>query len=233
MSDKATRKMPLYRRRWFVITAGVLGVLIFLGIIGAVFPNKSTPPTSTTTTHAVNASTRFSAIEGKELPGFPSSNWPVFSAVSKTPELSGATAEQSTSSNDRGVAFGDKGTSAFVVDIFNFPNAAAETTFFDDADNVLANATPAGSGIADCGSKGTGISGKSTQCELLKCGGSSSVEPGNKCSGSAGGEPVFAGFVTLFERGSTVTVITDTGLAAQNAKVAQSVITLLASVGIS
>jgi hypothetical protein len=155
----------------------------------------------------------------------------VFSAVSKTPELSGATAEQSTSSNDRGLGFGDKRSSAFVVDIFNFPSAAAETKFFEDADNVLANAIPAGSGITDGSSVGTGITGKSTQFELLKCGGSSSVEPGNTCSGSAS-KPVFAGVVTVFERGLTVTVITDTGLLAQNAKVAQSVITLLASFGI-
>jgi hypothetical protein len=235
-SDKATSKKPLYRRRWFVIPACAFGVLIILGIIGAVFPNKSTPPTTTTTTHAVSASTRFSAIDGKALPGLPSSNWPVFSAVSKTPELSGATAEQSTRANDRGVGFGSTRTSAFVVDIFNFPNAGAETKFFDNSDNVLANATPAGSGIVTIpgptGFAGTGITGQSNQLELVKCGGSSSVEPDNKCSGSVS-KPVVAGVITVFERGLTVTVITDSGLLAENAKVAQSVITLLASVGIN
>jgi hypothetical protein len=39
--------------------------------------------------------------------------------------------------------------------------------------------------------------------------------------------------MTLIERGSTVTVIEDYGLLVKNAKVAQSVITLLASVGIT
>jgi hypothetical protein len=229
MNDEATNKRPFYKRRWIVIPVGVLVVLF---IIGVTVPKNSKPPT-TTTVHAVSESSDFNAIDGKAMPGLSSSNWPVFSAVvNTTPELSGATAEQSTSSNARGAGFGDRSDSAFVVDIFNFPNVAAETKFFEDSDNVLANATPTRSGITDGSSKGTGISGRSEDFELLKCGGSSSVEPGNSCSGSAS-KPVFAGFVTVFERGSTVTVITCTGFADEDAKVANSVISLLTSVGIS
>jgi hypothetical protein len=225
MSDKATNKKPIYRRRWFVIP---LGVVVVLFIIGAVFPNKSTPPT-TTTIHALSASARFRAIAGKALPGLPSNNWPVFTYVSEPPEVTGASAEQYTSSKNRGLGFGGTRSPAFVVYIFNFPNADAEAKFYEDSNNVLDNIIGDGSGIAAAPGN-TGIAGKNRGFSFTECGGSSLVEPGNKCSGSAS-KPVFAGVMTLIERGSTIAVIVDSGLLVENAKVAQSVVTLLASVG--
>lgn len=206
MSDMAAGKKPMHKRLWFVISAGILGVLIILGIIGVVFPNKPPP-------------THFSAITGRALPGLPSSNWPVFSAMSHPPELSGVIAEEYESSNDR----------KFDVDIFDFSNAGAESKFYGNSPNVLDNVVGEGE-LTAMPPGNDGIPGQSNELEILWCGKTSYIEPGNKCSGSAT-KPYFGGVMTLIERGSTVTVITDFGLLVENAKVAQSVINLLASVG--
>ena len=208
MSDTATSKKSIYRRRWFVITAGVVVVLIILGIIGAAFPNKPPPA-------------HFKAIAGKALPGLPSNIWPVFSTVSKPPELSGAIAQAYVSSNDR----------KFDVSIFDFSNAGKESKFYENSNHVLVNVIGQGE-LAAMPPGNDGIPGQSNELEILWCGASSYVESGNKCSGSAT-KPYFQGVMTLIERGSTVTVIQDYGLLVENAKVAQSVITLLASVGFS
>jgi hypothetical protein len=199
---------PIYKRRWFVITIGVLVVLVILGIIGAVFPNKPPPA-------------HFQAITGKVLPGFSLSNWSVFSAMNHPPELSGAITEEYASSLDR----------KFDVNIFDFSNASKESKFYENSNNVLENIIGQGE-LTAMPAGNDGISGQSNELEILWCGLSSYVERGNKCSGSAT-KPYFQGVMTLIERGSTVTVIEDYGLLVKNAKVAQSVITLLASVGIT
>lgn len=197
----------IYKRRWFVIIAGVLVVLVILGIIGAVFPNKPPP-------------VHFKAITGKVLPGFFLSNWSVFSVMNHPPELSGAITEESASSLDR----------KFDVNIFDFSNAGAESKFYENTNNVLDNIIGQGE-LTAMPAGNDGIPGQSNELEILWCGLSSYVE-GNRCSGSAT-KPYFQGVMTLIERGSTVAVIQDYGLLVKNAKVAQSVITLLTSVGIT
>lgn len=199
---------PIYKRRWFVITAGVLVVLVILGVIGAVFPNKPPPA-------------HFKAIAGKVLPGFSLSNWSVFSVMNHPPELSGAITEEYARSLD----------GKFDVNIFAFSNAGKESKFYENSNNVLENIIGQGE-LTAMPAGNDGISGKSNELEILWCGLSSYVERGNKCSGSAT-KPYFQGVMTLIERGSTVAVIQDYGLLVKNAKVAQSVITLLASVGIT
>lgn len=197
---------PIYKRRWFVISTGVFAIVIILGIIGAVSPHKPPPA-------------HFKAITGKVLPGFSLNNWSVLSAMNHPPELSGAITEEFASSLDR----------KFDVNIFDFSNASKESKFYKDSNNVLENIIGQGELTAMPGNDG--ISGQSNELEILWCGLSSYVE-GNKCSGSAT-KPYFQGVMTLIERGSTVSVIQDYGLLVKNAKVAQSVITLLASVGIT
>jgi len=226
----AKDKKPFYKRLWFIMP---VGVFVILAVIGAVTPKKATPPTTTTTTttQAASAIVGFSAIDGKALPGLPSENWPALGEQypAGTPGFYGANAEQSTNSNDL----------AYEVDIFRFPNATAEARFYNDDSNVLSYSTPSGSEIAPLGYN-TGVSGQSRAFNLIECGGSSSVEPGNTCSGSVS-KPFSTGVITVFERGSTVTLITyfnsgnqsaSQGELRKNVKVADSVIALLASVGI-
>ena len=196
------------KRRWFVITAGVLVLLVILGIIGAVFPNKPPP-------------VHFKAITGKVLPGFSLSNWSVFSVMNHPPEPWGAITEESASSLDR----------KFDVNIFDFSNAGAESKFYENSNNVLENIIGQGE-LTAMPAGNDGVAGQSNELEILWCGVSSYVERGNRCFGSAT-KPYFQGVMTLIERGSTVTVIQDYGLLVKNAKVAQSVITFLASVGIT
>lgn len=175
----------------------------------------------------------FSGIDGKALPGLPKTNWPKLTALTKSSLLfAGASSGQTTSSNDL----------TYEVAIYDFSSVSSETSFYEDKDAQLSYVIPEGAAIARL-SGSTGVSGTSEVFNLSECGGSSSVESGNRCSGSIS-KPFSAGVVTVFERGSTITVIIylasglhsatpPPGEVAKNVKIANSVISLLSSVGVS
>ena len=170
----------------------------------------------------------FKGIVGKALPGLPSSNWPKLSPG--TPLV--GTAEETTSSIDL----------AYEVDIFDFSTAGGATASYKSANTSLFNnVEPLGAAMTPLAG-GTGVSGSSEGFNLIECGGSSSVQAGNKCSGN-NSKPFSVGVVTVFERGTTVTAILyfapspqalpSPGELLKNIKVARSVISLLSSVGVS
>jgi hypothetical protein len=176
----------------------------------------------------------FAGTEGKALPGLPQSNWPKL-AIQPADELPlFASAGQTVSSHGL--------NGQYEVSIYNFYSGSAESDFYKNKDLALSYVLPAGAAIAPLAGR-TGVSGTSEGFNLSECAGSSSVEPGDRCSGSIS-KPYSAGVITVFERGSTVTVITyqpsgqhqaapPPGELAKNVKVAKSVISLLATAGIS
>ena len=220
MNDRDANSERHYVRRWFVTVIGVLGatVLVVIGFVGRDASVKTSSSATTTSPHPLSTAAQFGKLLGKSLPGLPAYNWPVLRAVSNPPEMSGARAEVYSSSKDH----------KFEVIIFDFSNAVAEAKFYETSNHVFDD-VGAGTQVITIPGK-TGISGRSKGFELRGCGANSFIESGNECSGSAT-KPHFVGALTVFQRASTVVVITDTGLLVHNAKVASSVSRLLTSCG--
>jgi hypothetical protein len=176
----------------------------------------------------------YAGITGQALPGLPESNWPKLSAQPADELPLFASAGQTTSSN--GLA------GHYEVSIYNFYSRSTETAFYGNPDLALSDVITDGAAIAPLVGS-TGVRGVSEGFDLSECGGSSSVEPDDKCSGRAR-KPYSVGVITVFERGPTVTVITyrpndeqnpadPHAELAKNVKVANSVTSLLATAGIS
>jgi hypothetical protein len=171
-------------------------------------------------------------IEGETLRGPSTSHWPALSAVPADQIPLFASSGETVSS--------ESPLGSYKVDIYDFYSPSAETDFYENRDLALSYEIPSGAALTQLVGS-TGVNGTSEGFNLLECRGSSSVEAGNKCSGNAG-KPNSAGVITVFKRASTVTVITYrpsvehnaallTGELSENVKVANSVISLLASAG--
>jgi hypothetical protein len=189
------------------------------------------PQTMSELEYPQNAS--FANIKGHALPGLPQSNWP---------KLSGEPGAQLPLFAAAGQRLSTHGLSGqYEVSIFNFYSASAETNFYENKDLAMSYVIPAGAALSPLAGS-TGVVGASEAFNLIECGSSSSVEPGNTCSDSVT-KPYSAGVITVVERGSTVSVITYSangqstapppGELAKNVTVAKSVISLLTSAGIN
>jgi hypothetical protein len=174
----------------------------------------------------------FASLQGQALPGLPVTNWPKLSPQSSDQMPLFAAAGLTSSSH----GLSDR----YEVSLYSFVSRRAETDFYENDDLALSYVIPAGATIAPLDAS-TGVSGTSEGFNLIECAGSSSVEPGEQCTGNV--KPSSAGVVTVFRRGSTVAVITYVasgqravapapGELTKNVDVAQSVISLLASAGI-
>jgi hypothetical protein len=170
-------------------------------------------------------------MEDKALPGL--SNWPKLSTEPANELPLFALAGQTSKSKGP--------TGNYEVNIYNFYSPTAETDFYENKDLALSYAIPNGAALSPLFGN-TGVSGISEGFNVQECGSSSAVEPGMKCSDGTN-KPHSTGVITMFERGSTITVITyrpngqhiatsPSGELAYNVKIARSVISLLASAGI-
>lgn len=211
-------------------------VILFGAVIAAATLSAcgGSPARSTSTSTTTKASTQlsgFSSLAGTMLPRLPSSNWPALTSDPSTAALAGAQEDLTTSSNDI----------TYEVNIFKFASNGLARAFYDNEQSSIGFAVLALGEAAIPLAESTGIS-SAEAFNLIECGGDSSVEPGNKCSGNTS-KPFSGGVITVFRRGLIVATVTyysgsivdgtpPSSELAKNVKVSNSILSLLRSAGI-
>jgi hypothetical protein len=192
---------------------------------GATF--LATKPGAVTTT--TKPPPGFSGLDGKSLPGLPSSNWqPLQSMVGPAPATAAA-----------GVSSGDLD---YTVTFYDFSTPADATAFYNAPPGAMQSFLGGALGYAPLGGS-TGVPGQSRGVDLRSCPGEGSgpmLVPSGSCSN--GGASYSVGVGTIVQVGSVVMMVgylttnnapsANPAILAKNTKVALSGVKLLHSLGI-
>jgi len=169
----------------------------------------------------------FVAIEGKSLPGLPSSNWPSVQSIGGVPPA--ALKAASVSSNDL----------AYQVSFYDFATEAGASAFYAAPPGGMPSFLAGALGYTPLDGP-TGVPADSRGVDLRSCGGSANLLPDGQCSGGSGSYS--AGVATLVRVGTVVVMVgylsaslpakADPSTLANNTKIALSALQLLKEAGI-